>query len=368
MSVGRERLVALAAGGTGGHMFPAEALAQEMRRRGWRIILFTDARGMRFGQNFPADTIIELPAANPNVRGVLAKFGAGAAMGRGLAKATWEILRHKPDVLVGFGGYPSAPAMVAARLLGKPYGLHEQNAVLGRVNRLVAPKAGFIAHGFEQLSKLPTTCQGNIVPVGNPVRDAIRQRAGIEYLKPTAVNRLNLFVFGGSQGASLFSHVVPEAVAGLPSVLQARLSVTQQVRDAEIDSVQITYNKAGVPAELTPFFADMPDQLTKAHLVISRAGASSVTELAMVGRPAILVPLGIAMDDHQTGNAQVLVTAGAATLVREAEFQPEVLRAVLVELLADPDRLAQMASAARSVAAQDASVRLAGLIEGLIEA
>ena len=359
------RILALAAGGTGGHMFPAEALAQEMRRRGWRIMLFTDERGMRFGETFPADEIIRLSAANPNVSGILAKLGAGMALASGLITAVTAMLRHKPEAVIGFGGYPSAPAMIAARLLGRPHGVHEQNAVLGRVNRLVARNADFVAHAFPQLSRLPEGCKGQIIALGNPVRDAIRERAEAAYVKPSDFNRLSLFIFGGSQGASLFSRVIPEAVASLPDDLKQRLTVTQQVRAEELDTVQIIYNKAGIPADLAPFFADIPERLTNAHLVISRAGASSVTELATVGRPAILVPLGIAMDDHQTGNAQVLVEAGAAELIPESEFDPDKVKAVLEKLLTTPDRLAQMADHASSAAIGDAAARLADIIEGL---
>ncbi|GGC99854.1 undecaprenyldiphospho-muramoylpentapeptide beta-N-acetylglucosaminyltransferase [Aquisalinus flavus] len=360
---GRRALIALAAGGTGGHMFPAEALAEEMKRRGWRVLLFTDDRGMRFGDSFPADEIVTLQAANPNVPGARAKVGAAFAMTGGIITALQAYRRHKPSIAVGFGGYPSAPAMAGARIMKVPYGVHEQNAVIGRVNRLVAPQARFVAHAFPMLERLPARVRGEVIETGNPVRDAIRAVAGSPY--PDASDRLNLLVFGGSQGASLFSRIVPDALAALPAELRQRISVTQQVRDEEKDQVAATYQGAGIEADLAPFFKDIPARLTAAHLVIARAGASSVTELATVGRPSILVPLGIAMDDHQTGNASVLVAAGGADMIPERQFDANVLSARLGELLTDPGRLAQMAAAASTIAPDQAVSRLADIVTRL---
>ena len=360
---GRRATVALAAGGTGGHMFPAESLAQEMKRRGWRVVLFTDDRGMRFGETFPADEIVTLKAANPNVSGVGAKAGAALSMAGGLATAAIGMRRNKPAIVVGFGGYPSAPAMVAARAMGIPYGVHEQNAVLGRVNRLVAPSAAFVAHAFPTLSRLPARVKGEVVETGNPVRDAIRAVAGSPY--PDPAGPLLLLVFGGSQGASLFSRVVPEALAMLPAELRQRLSVVQQVRGTEKEEVGAIYKQAGIACDLAPFFKDIPQRLAAAHLVIARAGASSVTELATVGRPSVLVPLGIAMDDHQTGNAKVLVKAGAAELIPEPQFSAERLSTTLDALLTDASRLSQMAASALTRAPQGAVTRLADLTERL---
>ena len=356
-------LIGLAAGGTGGHMFPAEALAQEMKRRGWRIMLFTDERGLRFGETFPADIVKTLSAANPNTRGIGAKISAGLALMRGTMAAIGAIKQEKPDIMVGFGGYPSAPAMMAARLMRVPYGVHEQNAVLGRVNRFVAPRANFVAHGFEQLDRLPL-CKGQVVQLGNPVRDAVITKAAATY--PSTEGKLTILVFGGSQGASLFSRVVPAALAKLPETMRQRLHIIQQVRTQELAEVDGLYQTAGITAELAPFFTDMPIQMAKAHLVIARSGASSVTEIAVVGRPSILIPLGIAMDDHQTGNAQILVRAGAAKLIAEPTFAADRLRSELEKLLVDPAQLGQMAKAALGVAPNKATAKLADLIMGIV--
>ncbi len=347
-------------------MFPAEALAQEMKRRDWRVLLFTDNRGMRYGETFPADILHELPAANPSASGLKAKTAAGFSLMRAVSQAVKVIGVHKPDIMVGFGGYPSAPAMLAARLRKIPHGVHEQNAVLGRVNRLVAPKADFVAHAFPQLTRLPENRTGSLLQLGNPVRDAVMQCAAAAYVAPAEYSQIDLFIFGGSQGAALFSRVVPEAIRQLPQALRARLRVTQQVRDDELDTVKAIYDEIGVAADLQSFFSDMPERLARAHLIISRAGASSVTEIATVGRPAILVPLAIAMDDHQSGNASVLEECGAARVLQEANFTPDSLQVYLSELLTRPAMLAQMAQKALTVAPDNATARLADHIVSLV--
>ena len=360
------KLIGLAAGGTGGQMFPAEALAREMKRRGWRVILFTDKRGMRYGETFPADILLELPASNPAISGVKAKAATGFALMRAVRQSLAAIGRHKPDIMVGFGGYPSAPAMLAARLRGIPHGVHEQNAVLGRVNRLVAPKADFVAHAFAQLDRLPEKRTGALLELGNPVRDAMMQKARAPYVAPAEFRQIDILVFGGSQGAALFSRVVPAAISELPERLRQRVKITQQVREEEQEAVAAVYAEAGLQADLRPFFADMPERLARAHLVISRAGASSVTEIATVGRPAILVPLAIAMDDHQSGNARVLEACGAAKVMSEGAFSADTLRETLAALLTGPATLAQMAKQALTVAPERATIRLADHVEAVV--
>ncbi len=349
-------------------MFPAEALAAEMRKRGWHIILYTDQRGMRYAQTFPAEQTLVLPAANPSVRGPVAKVLSAFYLGLASLKSFFSILKQQPDIIVGFGGYPSAPAMLAAKTLRKKHGVPEQNAVLGRVNRWVAAKANFVAHAFPILEKLPTKCRGEIIELGNPVRDLIMDKASAPYQKSEDAGRIELFVVGGSEGASLFSKVVPEAVAHLPSEFRSRQKITQQVRDTEIASVEKIYQAAGVEAELAPFFADIPERMAKAHLIIRRSGASSVTEIATIGRPAILVPLAIAMDDHQRGNATVLVKCDAAKIILEREFMPERLAAALETLCSRPEQLAQMAANAGSAAPIKAVSKLADLIEQTCQA
>ena len=355
--------IALAAGGTGGHMFSAQALAEEARARGWRVVLLTDARGMRYAEGFPADEIVELKAANPTVRGAAAKLGMAWAMAGGTRTAARALRAERPFVTVGFGGYPSAPAMFAAKAARLRHGVHEQNAILGRVNRRVSPSADFVAHGFARLDRLGRV-RGEVAQTGNPVRRAVRDAARP---MPPLGERAHVLIFGGSQGASLFSRVFPAALARLPGEVRARLRVTQQVRDEERGAVADAYRVAGIEADLAPFFADLPARMADSHLVIARSGASSVTELSVIGRPSLLVPLGIAMDDHQTANAEVLTAAGAARLIAEPALTEESAAEALAALLVGDCPLPAMAEAARGLVPGDAATRLADLCQGLLE-
>lgn len=354
-------VIALAAGGTGGHMFPAEALAQELKRRGRRVLLVTDARGARYAGSFPADARIEISAASPSVGGPVAKAFAAVSLAGGLMKTLIEFREKKPVAAVGFGGYPSLPAMKAAALLKIPYGLHEQNGVLGRANRMLAGEANFVAHAFPVLDKAPA--HAHLIEVGNPVRDAVTAIARAPYSPPAADGPIKLLIFGGSQGASIFSREAPGAIAALPETVRHRLSVTHQARAPEVDTVKAAYAAAGVAADVAPFFSDLPSRIAMAHLVIARAGASTVTEIATIGRPSILIPLAIAMDDHQTGNARVLTDAGAAMMISENEFVSQALAKLLEQLLAETPRLAAMAAATRERVKEGAAKRLADLVE-----
>lgn len=359
------RTIALAAGGTGGHMFPAQALAEEMRRRGWSVLLLTDARGLRYAEGFPANEVVELAAANPNVSGLSAKIGMARAMARGTVQARAAMKRHVPGLAVGFGGYPSAPGMAAAKLTRTPYAVHEQNAVLGRVNRKAAGGAALVAHGFAWLDRFDGA-KGQRAHTGNPVRDAVTAAARA-YDDPSD-GPLRVLIFGGSQGASLFSRVFPAALARLPEAIRERLVVTQQVRDEEASAVAATYGRARITAHTAPFFADLPERMAASHLIVSRAGASTVSELATLGRPSILVPLGIAMDDHQRANAEVLADAGAARVILERDLTEAVAADALERLLGDPERLRAMASAAEGRVPPRAAATLADLCEGLLGA
>ena len=358
--------LALAAGGTGGHMFPAQSLAEEAKRRGWSVLLLTDPRGLRFANGFPADETIELSAANPNVSGLGAKVAMARAMAKGTKQAREALRRHRPGLTVGFGGYPSAPGLFAARSLGIPTGVHEQNAVLGRVNRKAAKGAALVAHGFERLDRFEGT-KGEKVHTGNPVRDAVLE-AVRPFGAPDADGPLRVLIFGGSQGASLFSRVFPAALSRLPEAIRERLVVTQQVRDEEATEVAAVYGKARITAHTASFFADLPERMAASHLVVSRAGASTVTELSILGRPSVLVPLGIAMDDHQRANAEVLSEAGAARVVLERDLTEAVAADAFERLLGDPERLASMARAAEGRVPDRAAARLADLCEGLLGA
>ncbi len=356
-------LIALAAGGTGGHLFPAEALAQELKRRGRRVLLVTDARGEQYSGNFPADEKFLISAASPSVGGPIAKAAAALSLAGGLMTVIAEFRRRKPAAVIGFGGYPSFPATRAAAILSIPYGVHEQNGVLGRANRLSAGSAAFLAHGFPVLDKAPIRKKAAVVEVGNPVRDAVREAALTPFDAPRREGAVRLLVFGGSQGAALFSSVVPAAIAALPEALRRRLSVVQQARESETGAVAAHYREAGVSAEIAPFFKDLPARIASAHLVIARAGASTITELSMIGRPSILVPLAIAMDDHQTGNARALSDAGAAVRIAESGFTPARLCDALAPLLENPGQLSAMALAAKGRVKANAAAMLADLVD-----
>jgi len=355
--------IALAAGGTGGHLFPAEALAHELKARGYGIVLVTDARGARYAESFPADHRGAVSAGTTSVGGPAAKAVAAVSLARGLFTAAGLLRKHKVKGVVGFGGYPSLPAMTAASLLRIPYGVHEQNGVLGRSNRAVARNARFIACGFPELSHLPAGLEGRVRPVGNPVRAAVADAAGAPYPALEGAGPIRVLVFGGSQGARILADHAPTALSALAPQLVARLEIAHQAREEDVDRVTAAYAEAGAKAEVAPFFSDIAARMAAAHLVVARAGASTVTELATIGRPSVLVPLAIAMDDHQYGNAKALSSAGAAVILREEALSAPRLAAEIAGLLTAPERLAQMAAAARKVAPQNAAARLADLLE-----
>jgi UDP-N-acetylglucosamine--N-acetylmuramyl-(pentapeptide) pyrophosphoryl-undecaprenol N-acetylglucosamine transferase len=359
-------LAVVAAGGTGGHLFPAQALAEVLIERGWRVVLATDERGESYAGAFPAEERIGLSAATYRPGDPLGMVTAGVAIARGTLTARKAFHRLKPAVVVGFGGYPSLPSLLAAASNRRPIVIHEQNAVMGRANRLLAGRATAVACAFPTLKKAPAEVQARAVVVGNPVRPEIRALAELGYAAPT--ERLNLLVTGGSQGARLLSETVPKAVAQLPQLLRDRLAVQQQTRAESMDAARAVYSDAGVVFELAPFFSDMAARLANAHLVIGRAGSSTVCELAVAGRPAILIPLKIALDDDQGENAAVLADAGAAVVLREGELSTDRLAETLAELLSDPGRLAAMAAAARAVARPDAAERLADVVEQVASA
>ena len=359
------RVIALAAGGTGGHMFPAEALAQELKRRQWRVLLITDARGARYTKSFPADEQIELTAASPSIGGVAAKVKAAVSIAGGLIKALSVLRKQSVVAAVGFGGYPSFAGMKAASILKIPYGVHEQNGVLGRANRQLAPGATFVAHAFPVLEKTPEKAKKNLYEVGNPIRDAVKKYANAPYNLSDGDDGLSIVVFGGSQGASLFSDAPPKAIASIASTFQARIRVTHQARESEAAQVKAIYDDAGVDCDVAPFFDDLPARIADADLVIGRAGASTVTELSIIGRPSVLVPLAIAMDDHQTGNARALSDAGGAILLPEKDFTEARLKAALAPLVQNPQKLADMAVRAKGRVRDGAASMLADLVEDI---
>ncbi|HEY1425504.1 MAG TPA: undecaprenyldiphospho-muramoylpentapeptide beta-N-acetylglucosaminyltransferase [Caulobacteraceae bacterium] len=357
----RSKLAVVAAGGTGGHLFPAQALAQALVSRGWRVVLATDERVQTLSASFPAERRIPLSAATFKPGDPLGAVKAGGAILRGVMQARAELAALRPAVVIGFGGYPSLPALLAAISQRRKTIIHEQNAVMGRANRLLAPFVTEIACAFPTLQKAPAKVAARAVVVGNPVRPEIRALYDKPYEPPT--DELRLLVTGGSQGARLLSETVPKAVARLPEALRGRLKVQQQTRAESIEGAKSTYAAADVDAEIAPFFEGMAARLGVAHLMIGRAGAGTVCEIAVAGRPAILVPLKIALDDDQGQNAHLLVDVGAAEVLREDALSPESLAAALQRLLGDPAKLAAMADAAHAVASPDAADRLADLVE-----
>ncbi len=346
--------IVLAAGGTGGHLFPAESLARELKARGFRVELISDDRVAPFAATFPADAIHRIVSGTVTGAGLLGKAKGVLSLGRGLLQARGLIGRIRPAVVVGFGGYPSVPPVLAASLTGLPTVLHEQNAVMGRANRFLSGRVSRVASGFP--------IEG-AVHVGNPVRQAVIEAAAMPYPDLDAAGPLSLLVFGGSQGARIMGEIVPPAIALLSAEQRARLRLVQQVRQEDMAGVQAEYARLGVAAECNPFFRDLPMRLAQSHLVVARSGASTVAELAVVGRPSILVPLPGALDQDQAANACILADAGGAFVMRQPdEFTPEALAARLASLLDAPARLAEMAAAARATGIADAASRLADLV------
>ncbi|MSO66485.1 MAG: undecaprenyldiphospho-muramoylpentapeptide beta-N-acetylglucosaminyltransferase [Pseudolabrys sp.] len=352
------KLVLLAAGGTGGHLFPAEALAVVLEKRGLIVDLATDARAAHY--KFPARAVHLIPSASVRARHPIALARTGLLLTLGIAKAWALIGRIRPNIVVGFGGYPSVPPLLAASMRGVPSVLHEQNGVMGRANRLLAPRVTAIATSFHTLARVDPRVQSKIAFTGNPVRPQVIAAAATPYSAPSG--KLRFLVFGGSQGAHVMSEIVPAAIERMPSDISSRLVVTQQARAEDLDAVRTTYARLGVEAEAAAFFPDLPARMAAAHLVISRSGASTVAELSAIGRPALLVPLPHALDQDQFANAGVLEAAGGAIRIEQRDFTPERLASEIVALSGDPVRLTRMAKAAKSAGTVDAAERLADLV------
>ncbi|SFE28238.1 UDP-N-acetylglucosamine--N-acetylmuramyl-(pentapeptide) pyrophosphoryl-undecaprenol N-acetylglucosamine transferase [Sulfitobacter brevis] len=357
-------LLIIAAGGTGGHMFPAQALAEVMLARGWRVRLSTDARGARYTSGFPDEVQIEQVASATFARGgIAAKAMVPFRIGAGTLAAVARMLRDRPAAVVGFGGYPSIPALSAATLLRLPRMIHEQNGVLGRVNEIFARRVDAVACGTWPTT-LPEGVEGH--HVGNPVRGSVLERAGAGYIPPGDYP-MEVLVMGGSQGARILSDVVPPAIAELPMVMLKNLRVSHQARDEDGQRVADYYAQAGIDADVRPFFDDVPRRMSEAQLVISRAGASSVADISVIGRPSILIPFAAATADHQTANARGLVEAGAAILVPEDAASPASLSEQIEMVLSNPDGALQMSRAAMSVAKPEAAEALAQMVEELAQ-
>ena len=358
------RPIVIAAGGTGGHFFPAEALANELLARGRRVALMTDTRSTGLGSaTFAGQEQFVLKGAGIAGRGIARGAAAMLSLAAGVAQARAILARIDAAAVVGFGGYPSVAPVLGSRLLRQRPAviLHEQNAVLGRANRFLSRHADRLALSFPATERVPANATTAVT--GNPVRPAVAALAGLAYAPPG--DRLRLVVLGGSLCARVFSDIVPAALAGLPDALRARLDIVQQCRPEDLDRVRAAYAAAGLAPELSAFFPDVADRLSAAHLVIARAGASTVAELTVAGRPAILVPLPGAIDDHQSANARALVAARGASMIAQRDLTPETLRQQIAALLSEPDMLVHAARAARSLARPDATAKLADLVEHL---
>lgn len=366
MSVLALPLVVLAAGGTGGHVFPAEALATALRERGFRLVLVTDRRGGAFGGALAELEVYRVRAAGMAGKSPTRRLASLTELAVGLVQA-WRLIRRiAPEAAVGFGGYASLPTVLAASLARCKTIVHEQNAVLGRANRTLAPRVDRIATAFPKPARVPKGAAGKLVRTGMPVRPAFAAARSLPYPHCGADGAINLLVLGGSQGARVFSEVLPAAVGQLPTALRRRLSISQQCRPEDLDRVRVAYHELGASAELASFFTDVPERLAAAHLVIARAGASSVGEITAVGRPAILVPYPHATDDHQMANARAIEVLGGGWVMAEPTFTPAALAERLESLLAAPGTLRDAARCARAAGEPDAAKRLADLVVAVI--
>jgi UDP-N-acetylglucosamine--N-acetylmuramyl-(pentapeptide) pyrophosphoryl-undecaprenol N-acetylglucosamine transferase len=364
---GKGHLALLAAGGTGGHLFPAQALAEELKQRGWHVHLATDARGGHFRDTFPAEAVHVLPAATFGEFDPLALARSAWTLMVGFC-AAWSLMgRIRPSIAIGFGGYPTVPPILAAWTRRIATCVHEQNAIMGRANRLLKRFATAIAVGFPDTALVDPRDRAKLTHTGVPVRAAVVVAAERRYDEPLAGGKFRLLVFGGSQGARVFADVLPEAVAGLDEDARRRLEIVQQARPEDLDRVSRAYADLGVKAEVASFFADLPARIAAAHLVISRSGASTATELTVIGRPAILVPLPGAIDNDQLMNATALERSEAARLMPQSQFTPEFLAQELDRMMGDPEQLRNIAAAARALGRPDAAARLADLVDAISE-
>ncbi|MEH6526700.1 MAG: undecaprenyldiphospho-muramoylpentapeptide beta-N-acetylglucosaminyltransferase [Sneathiella sp.] len=355
--------VVLASGGTGGHIFPARALAEELNVRGYNVVLMTDGRGEKYDELFPNVTVIVVKSGSPSVRGIISKIKAVLAITVGIFQSRKAMRLIKPLAVVGFGGYPSMPPAAAAASMGIPLILHEQNAVLGRVNKLLSGFARQIATSFDHTESPDEEITAKMVYTGNPVRRAVLPLFGKKYISPTGDCPIRILVLGGSQGATILSEIVPVVLTSLPEDLQSRLHVSQQCRKEDLEQVASQYKGSLVTVSLSEFFSDVATLLDECHLAITRSGASTLSEITVAGKPSLLVPYKHAMDDHQRKNAENAVARGAARVILQDNFTKEEVERQLVFLLRHPDCLTVMAGAASSLGEIHAAEKLADLID-----
>ncbi len=357
----KPRSIVLAAGGTGGHLFPALALSEALGRRGVIVDLMSDERADKYGVGFPARSIHIVPSATASGKNPLKAMQAAVTLSRGVAAAAKILGDLDPTVVIGFGGYPTFPPLMAARMRGIPTIVHEQNAVLGRANKMLAPRVDRIATSFAATRFLDGPLIEKVRQTGNPVRNIVLEAARYEYTPPSTEGPIGVLVFGGSQGARFLSNTVPPALAALPAALKSRLQVVQQARPEDVAAVEAAYRYSGIASQVAPFFTDLPARMAWSHVVIGRAGASTVAELTVIGRPSILVPLPHSLDNDQLENARRLAESGGAWCIEERDLDAARLTGVLMEILSQPGRLDQMARSARAEGRPDAVERLADL-------
>ncbi len=357
-------VVALAAGGTGGHLYPAEAVAGELMRRDFAVALLTDPRSGAFAERIRErleGLRIYLLPSRPLAGGPAALARGIFALASGSLEARRILRALAPQAVIGFGGYPSLPTMFAAAFLGLPTLVHEQNAILGRANRLLAPRARRLALAFSETEGLRPKDRSRAVHTGNPVRPEILAFSGAAYNAPKIEGPIEVLVLGGSQGARVLSEVVPAAFSGLPSAMRGALKVSHQARREDLTGVIEDYRKGAIAAEVESFFEDVPLRLARAHLVICRAGASTIAELAAIGRPAVLIPYPFATDDHQGANARAFEKAGGGWVLDQSELDPERLKALFLDRISAPEALAKAAQNAARFGRREAAQRLAKL-------
>ena len=352
----------LAAGGTGGHMVPAHALAAELTARGHGVLVITDERGAKIPGLFEKIPVHVL-AARRLGRNPIALAKTALTVWRGRSEARRIYREHPPQAVIGFGGYAAFPALLAANSMRIPTVLHEQNAVLGRVNRLLAGSAAAVATAFSQIDRLKPRNREKVVLVGNPVREAIVRVGEMPFPSFDETSPLKILVTGGSQGASILGRVVPSGLGMLDPSLRHRLQVVQQCRPEDVEDIRKRYAELGIPAELMTYILDMPEKLADAHMVIARSGASTIAELTAAGRPAILVPFAAATDDHQSANAREISRAGGARTIAESDFTPEALARQVEAIASEPQALANAAGRSLSVGRPHAARDLADLVE-----
>lgn len=362
VDVSNQRPVVLAAGGTGGHIFPAEALAEELMRQGERVVLVTDKRFANFTHGVFTKVETHTIVCGTGGRGLWPKISGAAKVLRGILQARALLVKLNPKAVVGFGGYPSFPTVYAASNLNIPSIIHEQNSVLGKANRLLAPRVGVIATSFPETTRVEAKDQDKVVLVGNPVRSGIRALHDVPYPELMSDGKIHLLVTGGSQGASIFGQIVPAAVAALPANIRARIRIDQQCRSEDIEIVRAAYDQLGISVDLAPFFVDLPARLGISHLVIARAGASTVMELAVAGRPGVLVPLPYAADNHQYTNANAFEDAGGGWVMTQDGFTAAALAARLEGFLTNPQALQRAAAGARRFGKVNAARDLAAVV------